>query len=584
MKARPSMLCALILLATSALLFAQKTEVTVRKGKVQAETQTATVNIDAGQKAVLKKDTNPLVTVDSPLVRDALELYKLVEKEKERGDSDFDTVFMLVGKADKDELANGALYFEFPNNKPEATKTFTFGPSSIIENIRFYNLNGDLCRVEIKRLSDTAAQYSVHLPQPVPPGGHFQLIGVVHLEEIPVFPGGAPTYWKEGPLWYFRTANQSPNTLNYYRLILPKSAILVDTNREIVAIDAFDGKVAVTMRNHTGPYADGMCITSFLWPDEDGTTLADIPDKYLGLRSKRDKEDSETYRREMHKIRAGMKYADQSTPLAALLTILGSAIQGDTELYDTVKYTYQAPDSIRKWVANAKYFADLLDFLSTPQWPQNPGNGYVHPVYLCRKGSKIDEFTQPIVYLNGKWYVHDTKGKAAGEAKIVTPSDIAAAKADGYLCDWEVAGPYVEKGKKSEELFDIAFGPELPDADVLWHSIAVKPYEQHPAYVDLDQALYNFDQAVAYVRTEIVSDQRKSARLEINTDDGVKAWLNGKVIHTNNVNRGVSGAPDIVAVTLAPGVNKLMLKVTDSILGWGAVVRLQPAGTEVGQN
>jgi len=29
-------------------------------------------------------------------------------------------------------------------------------------------------------------------------------------------------------------------------------------------------------------------------------------------------------------------------------------------------------------------------------------------------------------------------------------------------------------------------------------------------------------------------------------------------------------------VTLEPGVNKLMLKVTDSILGWGAVVRVQP--------
>ena len=81
----------------------------------------------------------------------------------------------------------------------------------------------------------------------------------------------------------------------------------------------------------------------------------------------------------MHKIRAGIKYTDQSTPLAALLTVYGSAIHGDTELYDRVKYTYQAPDLIEKWVENAKYFVDLLDFLSTPEWPDNPGNGYVHP-------------------------------------------------------------------------------------------------------------------------------------------------------------------------------------------------------------
>jgi len=96
--------------------------------------------------------------------------------------------------------------------------------------------------------------------------------------------------------------------------------------------------------------------------------------------------------------------------------------------------------------------------------------------------------------------------------------------------------------------------------------------------------LYNFDQAAAYLRTEIVSEQRKSVRLEINTDDGVKAWLNGKLIHTNNINRGVSVPPDILQITLEPGVNKLMLKVTDSILGWGAVVRVQPTGAEAGQD
>ena len=86
MKTRSIILCALVVLKSSALLFAQKTEVTVRQGKVRAETPTATVNIDAGQKAVLKKGANPLVTVDSALVHDALELYKLVEKEKELGE------------------------------------------------------------------------------------------------------------------------------------------------------------------------------------------------------------------------------------------------------------------------------------------------------------------------------------------------------------------------------------------------------------------------------------------------------------------------------------------------------------------
>jgi len=578
MKTRSVILCALILLTSSALLFAQKTEVTVRQGKVRAETQTATVNIEAGQKAVLKKGANPLVTVDSPLVQDVLELYKLVEKEKEHSDLRIDSVSMLVGKAGK-QGGHAALFFEVPNFRPEATNVLTLGQVAILGDFKVYDMNGNLCRVDTKLVDETTASYSIHFSEKIQPGEHFRLIGVTSLEEIPALPGGGLATWKEGSLWYFKTAFISPNSLNYYRLILPESAILIDANREIVATDVVDGGLAVTMRNYTGPYSDGWCIIALLYPEKDGTTLADIPDKYLGLWSKQDKENSETYRQEMHKIRAGMKYTDQSTPLAALLTCLGSAIHGDTALYATVKYTDQAPDMIQKWVENAKCFADLLDFLSTPQWPQNPGNGYVHPIYMCRKGSLIDEFIMPMVYEDGKWYAHDSKSKQTVESQDVTPQDIAAAKRKGYLCDWEVAGPYLQKDKKSTELFDISFGPELPDADVPWQPISIKPHEQHPAYLDLDEAFLNFDQAVAYLRTEIASDKQKPARLEIYTDDGVKAWLNGKQIHAMNISRGILEQPDTVDVTLEQGVNDLMLKVTDDIWAWGAIVRLQPAVT-----
>ena len=584
MKTRSIILCALVLLATPALLFAQKTEVTVRQGKVRAETDRAeVVNIEAGQKAVLKKGINPLVTVDSPLVQDALELYKLVEEEKKNSDLRIDLVLIMVGKADKDEGV-GALYFEFPNFKPEATNVMTIGPMPIIENIRFYDLDGNLCLVEEKRVSDTAAHYSIHLAQQVQPGERFKLIGVASIEDIPVFPGGAPTLWREGPLVYFRAANNSPNALNYYRFILPESAILVDTNREIVATDTVDGRLAVTMRNYTGPYGDGLCMVALLYPDEDSTTLADIPGKYRGLRSKRDKENSETFRREMHKIQAGIKFTDQSTPLATLLTCFGSIIHKDIGLYVTVKYTERPPQKIQGHMEQAGYWADILDLLSTPEWPDNPGNGYVHPVYLCRKGSLIDEFIQPIIYQDGKWYDHNTKSKQSVEIKDVTPLEIANAKAKGYLCDWEVAGPYIQKGKKYTELFDIQFGPELPDVDVPWKSVLLEAHEQHPVYINLDTCLLHFDQSVAYLRTEIASDRQKSARLEIYSDDGVKAWLNGKLIHENNVSRGIPDQPDAVNVTLKQGVNHLMLKVTEDVWGSRAIVRVKPADAEAGRD
>ena len=576
MKTRSIILCALILLMSSALLFAQKTEVTVRKGKVEAKTPTATVNIEAGQKAVLKKGANPLVTVDSPLVRDALELYKLVEKEKEHGELNIDSVCITVGKADEDEVV-AAIYFEVPNPMPKATNIMTIPYSSTLGVIRVYDISGNLCKVEEKSLGNFTFAYSIHFSEQVQPGEHFKFIGVTSLNEIPVFPGGEPAAWKEGPLAYFRVSPGYPNALQYFRFILPESAILIDANREIVATDAVDGKLAVTMRNYTGPYSDAICMIAFLDPAEDGITLADIPGKYRGLRSKLDKENSEIYQREMHKIRAGMKYTDQSTPLATMLTIFGSAIHGDADLYATCKYTDHPPQEIQGYVKQSGYFADILDFLSTPAWPENPGNGYVHPIYLCRKGSLIDEFIQPMVCHDGKWYFQNSKYKQAVDYEHATSQSIALAKRKGYLCDWEVAGPYLQKDKEARELFDIPFGPELPDVDVTWLPTTIVSHAPHPVAVNIDKSIMHFNHSVAYLRTEIGSDTQKSARLEIYSDDGVKAWLNGKLIHENNVSRGIPDQLDTVNVTLKEGVNHLQLKVTEYVMGSRAIVRLRPA-------
>jgi hypothetical protein len=110
---------------------------------------------------------------------------------------------------------------------------------------------------------------------------------------------------------------------------------------------------------------------------------------------------------------------------------------------------------------------------------------------------------------------------------------------------------------------------------VRWQGISIKPHEQQPVYLDLDEALFHFAQAVGYLRTEIISDRQKPARLEIYTDDGVKTRLNGKQIHAMNVARGIPKQPDTVDIVLNEVVNRLMLKVTDGIFSWPAIVRLR---------
>ena len=181
----------------------------------------------------------------------------------------------------------------------------------------------------------------------------------------------------------------------------------------------------------------------------------------------------------------------------------------------------------------------------------------------------VKEVLQRVAAADVRKEIKDQAGKTLGE--------IEARKS--YLADWEVAGPYMEKDKNYSQLFDTAFGPEQPNAEVAWRRMPISAEGQHPAYCDLLKELNGGEQRVAYLRTKIESADSKPVTLEIFSDDGVKAWLNGKAVHSNNVARPIMPEPDRVNVTLAKGTNTLMLKVTQNNLPWGAVVRVREAKT-----
>ena len=54
----------------------------------------------------------------------------------------------------------------------------------------------------------------------------------------------------------------------------------------------------------------------------------------------------------------------------------------------------------------------------------------------------------------------------------------------------------------------------------------------------------------AYLKTEIVSPQDCDATLLLGSDDGVKAWLNGTVVHSNNIDRGAVPDQDTAPIKL----------------------------------
>jgi HEAT repeat protein len=143
-----------------------------------------------------------------------------------------------------------------------------------------------------------------------------------------------------------------------------------------------------------------------------------------------------------------------------------------------------------------------------------------------------------------------------------------------FITGWQVSGPYAEPGRDSRQLFDVVFGPEPNGAGKSrWELIAAGTDNDRPWLLDLSK-LSNAEQQVAYLRTWVDSEQQRQARLEVASDDGLKVWLNGELIHANNVTRTLTPGSDKVDVSLQRGWNSILVKITQNDRAWEFCARL----------
>ncbi|MHB9008484.1 MAG: HEAT repeat domain-containing protein [Limisphaerales bacterium] len=177
---------------------------------------------------------------------------------------------------------------------------------------------------------------------------------------------------------------------------------------------------------------------------------------------------------------------------------------------------------------------------------------------------------------------HPVEARAAADRVLATaPADSVTAQArevinylertQDFVTAWQLAGPYTRDGASERELFDLAFPPESAEGTVAWRTIAAEG-----GLAQLDR-LVGGDNRVAYLRVSVISPTARQARLEMGSDDGLKVWLNGRLVHANNVNRGYAAGDDQVVVDFQPGANRLLVKVTQGGGGWATGVRVRAA-------
>jgi hypothetical protein len=577
---------------------AQKTEVRVRKGKVIAETQTASVNIEEGRKAILSPNRNPSVTVDDPLVDDVMKIYKWVEAEKQAQRQNIEGSGIQILQIDDERLFKVAWLSEGTHSGTEAIKEIKRGPTTILKEPKYYDMSGNVIPFDLEKINARTGIYTLYLSKAIQPGEQIKYIGVSELDNA--------VFSKDGSLWTLAVNyGSSAHRLCYYRFILPESAIFVDSSQPATMIDNVDGRVAVTIRIYTGSSGDGVTI-AYLWPDKDGTTVADIPPQYRGLRDQQEQEIVQEGRLEVAKILSGETYGQQNTPLQALLSLYSAATHMDSEQF----LNLIAPDLRDDVVGELDQVMGLAgrvvnyQFLGTPDWPDEPENEYEHPIYLCREGSLICEATLVMGYQDGQWYLRDlalgrkriesaedTVSKAAGGVTITKDKpNLSVATYEGlksgkFMREWMFLGliqipwegeTYFPDNETSMNFFDTEtlnlerFEPKvrIGENDFEWATL-----RSEYGVVDLTQ-VYDDWFVVAYAWAQIEMPEETHGVLGIGSDDSVKVWLNGKLVHRNLVVRGVIADNDHVPVTFKKGKNQLVLKILNTGGPWGFACRL----------
>jgi hypothetical protein len=160
-----------------------------------------------------------------------------------------------------------------------------------------------------------------------------------------------------------------------------------------------------------------------------------------------------------------------------------------------------------------------------------------------------------------------------------------------FITEWDVLGPFyapVEEALEQPWIDETRPDPSLPPpasgsaaAGAAGRAVAWRPFSCSPSVpvLDLGAAFAGRPQtdAAAYARAIIRAPRATRAVLRYGSDDGVAIWLNGEELAREVVTRAASFDQGQVEVTLRPGENHLLVKVSQAIRDWQLVVRVTDA-------
>jgi tetratricopeptide (TPR) repeat protein len=180
----------------------------------------------------------------------------------------------------------------------------------------------------------------------------------------------------------------------------------------------------------------------------------------------------------------------------------------------------------------------------------------------------------------------EVAAKLAAEANVADMERDEAAAWDGLVEEWEIAGPFRSLG--NEISHGPSYGPVQAGAtqtlaeptipqNTTWRS--TNP-QRELGVIRVGAVLGLSTQETAgqfaYARTTLSSAEERRVTLCLGSDDSVRVWVNGELVHSYTEARSLALDQDRIPVTFKKGANKILMKIGNNTDAWSFAFRVAP--------
>ena len=151
-----------------------------------------------------------------------------------------------------------------------------------------------------------------------------------------------------------------------------------------------------------------------------------------------------------------------------------------------------------------------------------------------------------------------------------------------FIKEWLVLGPFFPEDLETDFLAlvngEASVNPKPGDTVTTAEgkTLTWTVYRSEGNLINLLHAVGNHREAVCYTFCLLESERGGDGELLVGSDDGVVVFLNGQRVHTQPVRRPIVVDEDRVAVSLRPGKNRCLMKVSNGHQNWALTARVFP--------